>query len=164
MASKKEEISPEERARRRAKSNENLIPRNSFTKEAAQKGQAAQAKKRREQRAARELMREILGMLTTPEAAECGSLEGVAGEMAKEQGEFTVYQAALIAQAARAVAGDTAAAAFCRDTAGDKPTDRQEISGQITAGDKALCEAVAARLESNNNPDFGADKTAKTDK
>lgn len=164
MVSKKEEISPEERARRRAKSTSNLIPRNGFTKEELQKGQRAAAKKRKERRAARELMQDILNMATGTDTLEAGTLEEVAQEIAQAEGSLSVYQAALIAQAARAVAGDTAAAAFCRDTAGDKPTDRQEISGQITAGDKALCEAVAARLEVNKSPDLGADKLAETDK
>lgn len=141
---KKEKLKPGDRAG----TNGNLIIAAGFPPGAASKGAKAAAEKKREKRRARELMAEILSMATTIDKAELGTLDRVAQEVAKEQGgTVSVYQAVLMAQVARAMMGDTAAATYTRDTAGDKPTDKQEISGTITEGDKNLLAAVAARLD-----------------
>lgn len=141
---KKEKRKPGERAGK----NGNLIIAKGFPPGAASKGARAANKKRAEQRRAKELMIEILNMAITTDKADLDTLEQAAEGLAKEQGgTISVYQALLMAQAARALQGDTAAATYARDTAGDKPTDKQEITGTITEGDKALCAAVAARLD-----------------
>lgn len=131
---------------------ENLIPRTSFPPGAQSKGAKAVNKMRAERRKAKALMEDILNLGIKADKIDLGELEGIARGLAHDQGgELSVYQAVLLAQAARAVMGDTTAATYCRDTAGDKPTDKQEISGTITEGDKALCAAVAARLDAGNN-------------
>lgn len=152
MDEKKEKSEKDKKEKRkpgeRAGVNGNLIIAKGFPPGAASKGAKAANKKRAERRKAQELMREILSMSTTVDSAELGTLEQAAEQLAKDQGgTISVYQALLMAQAARALQGDTAAATYTRDTAGDKPTDKQEITGTITEGDKALCAAVAARLD-----------------
>lgn len=141
---KKEKRKPGERAGR----NGNLIIAKGFPPGAASKGAKATNRIRAERKRAKELMQDILDKAINTQGLDLGELDEIAKQSAQDQGgQISVYQALLIAQAARAVMGDTAAAAYCRDTAGDKPTDKQEITGTITEGDKALCAAVAARLD-----------------
>lgn len=160
-------VDPERKKASRERSNANLELSSrkgrGFTREQAQAGQRAQAQQRREHRAAKELMRDILSMSTATITADTGSLGQVA-ELLAEGGKITVYQATLLAQAARAVAGDTAAAAFCRDTAGDKPTDRQEVATTVSDGDKALLQQVAQRLGCAKSPYSADDKGGNLEK
>lgn len=139
--------------------NGNLIPRTAFPPGAQSKGAKTVNKMRAERKRAQELMQEILSRAINTQGLDLGELDEIAKESALDQGgKISVYQALLMAQAARAVLGDTTAATYCRDTAGDKPTDKQEITGTITEGDKALCAAVAARLDGgNNSTDSSAD-------
>lgn len=132
--------------------NGNLIPKKAFPPGAQSKGAKATNKLRAERKRAQELMQEILSRAISTQGLDLGELDEIAKQSALDQGgKISVYQALLMAQAARAVMGDTTAATYCRDTAGDKPTDKQEITGTITEGDKALCAAVAARLDAGNN-------------
>lgn len=148
MDEKKEEKKEKLKAGDRAGKNGGLIVRDSFPEGAQAKGGRAAAAKRIEKRRAKELLQDILCMTISDKSIDAGELETIARGLAQEQGgAISVYQAILIAQAARALQGDTAAATYTRDTAGDKPTDKQEITGTITEGDKALCAAVAARLD-----------------
>lgn len=73
-------------------------------------------------------------------AADFGMLQLAALEAAKERGQpLDVYEAALLAQLARALQGDTRAAEFVRDSAGDKPTDKVQADATVTsAADLAL--------------------------
>lgn len=56
---------------------------------------------------------------------------------------FTVAQAALMAQAQKAVKGDPQALAFLRDTAGEKPIDKVEVNGDL----KQASEDIGAMIE-----------------
>ena len=160
MATKKSDKSPEERAAARAKSNANLIPRNSFPDGVPQKGGKARAKQRREQRALREILKEMLSMElpdTTAQAVaardESGGTEAIAQGIAQDQGHsLTAYQVTALAQIARAVQGDSRAAEFVRDSAGDKPGEVVQSGGEpITAADLELLRKVSARLADGGN-------------
>nr|DAQ81046.1 MAG TPA: hypothetical protein [Caudoviricetes sp.] len=143
-----DEKKEKKKAGERAGPNGALIVRDRFPEGAQAKGGRAAAAKRLEKRKAKEILQDILCMAISDKSIEAGELESIAQGLAQEQGgSISVYQAIMIAQAARAMQGDTAAATYTRDTAGDKPTDKQEITGTITEGDKALCAAVAARLD-----------------
>lgn len=152
MDEKKEKSEKDKKEKRkpgeRAGVNGNLIIAKGFPPGAASKGAKATNKLRAERKRAKELMQDILDKAINTQGLDLGELDEIAKQSAQDQGgKISVYQALLMAQAARAVLGDTTAAAYCRDTAGDKPTDKQEITGTITEGDKALCAAVAARLD-----------------
>lgn len=145
MASKSRKT-PEEKAASRKRSNANLTypsiterPEEE-AKEIRRKGQAAQTAARKRKKALREICAELLAMQCPEGAAKLGTLEEVARGAARERGEpLDVYEAGLLAQVARMLDGDTRAAEFVRDSAGDKPTDKAEVDAAIlTSADVEL--------------------------
>ena len=86
-------------------------------------------------------------MVCPDSALPASDIVKAAKDAAKDAGQpLTTYQALYLAQLARAIsAGDTAAAAFCRDSAGDKPTDKISADvAQVTAGDLELLRKLDA--------------------
>lgn len=119
--------------------------------EIARKGQAAQAEGRRRKRALREVLDVLLSMEYTGNALDGSELATAAQEVAKKQGEsLDQYDAVAIAQIIKAQDGDTAAAAWVRDSAGDKPGEAVTVQ-QLSAEDVELARKVAARLDAGNN-------------
>lgn len=59
----------------------------------------------------------------------------------------TLYEAITAAQVAAAMDGNTKAAAFVRDSVGDKPIDQVQVSEAVTDGDRALMAKLEARLQ-----------------
>lgn len=126
--------------------------------EIRRKGQAAQQAAAKRRRALKEIMQDLLAMDCTPDL-----LDG-AGEAAKSAAEslgrpLTVYEAISMAQVAQAAQGSTQAFVAVRDSAGDKPTDKQEITGVLTDGDKALMEQMQAKFGKMTDDNGG--KTVK---
>lgn len=117
--------------------------------EIARKGQAAQAEGRRRKRALREVLDVLLSMEYTGNALDGSELATAAQEVAKKQGEsLDQYDAVAIAQIIKAQDGDTAAAAWVRDSAGDKPGETVAVQ-QLSAEDVELARKVAARLDAS---------------
>ena len=52
-----------------------------------------------------------------------------------------------LAMIGKAKEGDVKAAQFVRDTVGEMPTVKQEVTNTMSDGDKALLEKVSKRLE-----------------
>jgi hypothetical protein len=158
MASKSRKT-PEEKAAARKKSNANLIPMPfdemdpERAKNIRRKGQAAQQEAKRRKKALREICAELLAMKCPEGAARLGTLEEAARGAAEERGEpLDVYEAGMLAQVARMLEGDTRAAEFVRDSAGDKPTDKMQAEATVlTAGDVALLRRLGA-LEGTEDP------------
>ena len=126
--------------------------------EIARKGQAAQAEGRRRKRALREVLDALLSMEYTGTALDGTELATAAQEAAKKQGKsLDQYDAVAIAQIIKAQDGDTAAAAWVRDSAGDKPGEAVTVQ-QLSAEDVQLARKVAARLDASGtkSPDSGA--------
>lgn len=131
--------------------------------EIARKGQAAQAEGRRRKRALREVLDVLLSMEYTGSALDGSELATAAQEVAKKQGEsLDQYDAVAIAQIIKAQGGDTAAAAWVRDSAGDKPGETLAVQ-QLSAEDVELARKVAARLDasSTKSADTAAQKAKK---
>lgn len=131
--------------------------------EIARKGQAAQAEGRRRKRALREVLDVLLSMEYTGSALDGSELAAAAQEAAKKQGEsLDQYDAVAIAQIIKAQDGDTAAAAWVRDSAGDKPGETVAVQ-QLSAEDVELARKVAARLDasSTKSADTAAQKAEK---
>lgn len=131
--------------------------------EIARKGQAAQAEGRRRKRALREVLDVLLSMEYTGNALDGNELATAAQEAAKKQGTgLDQYDAVAIAQIIKAQDGDTAAAAWVRDSAGDKPGEAVTVQ-QLSAEDVELARKVAARLDAsgNNNAGSGAVNSAQ---
>lgn len=117
--------------------------------EIARKGQAAQAEGRRRKRALREVLDALLSMEYTGTALDGTELAAAAQEAAKKQGKsLDQYDAVAIAQIIKAQDGDTAAAAWVRDSAGDKPGETLAVQ-QLSAEDVELARKVAARLDAS---------------
>lgn len=133
----------------------NLRPKNIHdrppeeAKAICRKGREGQAKAQRRKKALRDICGELLAMECPTGAANLDALTDAAIGMAKERGEpLDVYEAGVLAQIARMLAGDTRAAEFVRDSAGDKPGDNIQVGGDVmTPGDVALLHNVAARLD-----------------
>lgn len=150
--------------------NNNLKPSTSYSPEEwariARMGQAAQAEGRRRKRALREVLDALLSMQYTGNALDGNELAKAAQEAAKKQGtSLDQYDAVAIAQIIKAQDGDTAAAAWVRDSAGDKPGEAVTVQ-QLSAEDVQLARKVAARLDAsgNNRTDSGAVNSAKVKK
>ena len=131
--------------------------------EIARKGQAAQAEGRRRKRALREVLDALLAMEYTGNALDGSELAAAAQEAAKNQGtSLDQYDAVAIAQIIKAQDGDTAAAAWVRDSAGDKPGEAVTVQ-QLSAEDVELARKVAARLDASGtkSADTAAQKAKK---
>ena len=111
------------------------------------KGQAAGAEARRRKRALRDVLDALLSMEYT------GSTDSALAEAAQsaakaQQTTLDQYDAIAIAQIIKAQDGDTAAAAWVRDSAGDKPGETLAVQ-QLSAEDVELARKVAARLDAS---------------
>ena len=94
----------------------------------------------------REIAAELLSLPCPEGAAALSGQEETARRAAEARGRpLEVYEAALLAQAARALQGDTRAAQFLRDASGEK--DAAAEQAPLSAADLALLKMVAARLE-----------------
>ena len=98
-------------------------------KEIARKGGTASGRARRENKVMRDTLEMILGLsLKKGEKANVESVQSLAELKGKN---ISVQEAIAIAMAQRAMKGDVSAVAFIRDTTGQKPTDKVEMSGEI---------------------------------
>lgn len=128
-------------------------------KELGSKGGKAAAKKRAEKKSMQELAKTILGM-----ALKAGDIEDVEylSDIVKrdENGDevigangkpvsknLTVQQAALLAQANKAIKGDAQALAFLRDTAGEKPVEEVQVTTSLAAASAEIDDLIQAVRE-----------------
>lgn len=108
--------------------NENLEKGVRITKETARemgrRGAEAANKKKREKKTMREIAEMILNMpLYSGKGTDADDIKNLAAAKGKN---ISVETAIIIAQAQKAMKGDTQAASWLRDTAGQKPTDKVE--------------------------------------
>lgn len=130
---------------------ENLVQNRDFTpeqrREWAQKAGLASAEAKKRRKSSMEIMRAVLSCEITEEQG--------AKELKALGLDATWGVDIAVAQARRARAGDTEAARFCRDTAGDKPTESMNIglydkpvrSMDLTQLSDAELEALADRVD-----------------
>lgn len=118
----------------------------------ARKGQAALMEQRRRKRA----LRDVLDAILSKPAELADITEGrELAEMVRQTADDTAvpldqYDAIAIAQVVKARSGDTAAAAWVRDSAGDKPGETLAVQ-QLSAEDVELARKVAARLDASGD-------------
>lgn len=138
------------------KSLENLRPcktMDEMTKEEAAKLQAEGRTKGHETKRRRQTIREICEyMLALPLADREAVTDDKAQQMIVQIEQATgrkptLYEAITAAQVAAAMDGNTKAAAFVRDSVGDKPVDQVQVSEAVTDGDRALMAKLEARLQ-----------------
>ena len=138
------------------KSLENLRPCKTLderTKEEAAKIQKEGLTKSHESARKRQTIREICEyMLALPLSDRSAVTDEKAQQMVEQIQEATgrkptLYEAITAAQVAAAMDGNTKAAAFVRDSVGDKPIDQVQVSEAVTDGDRALMAKLEARLQ-----------------
>ena len=131
---------------RKEKGYANLIPMNKMTeaeqREIARMGGKASAESRKRRKTAKDIAQAILS--TKLNASQIDEiLDGAKNLIGDDTSAYAVMIAKMIQEANR---GNVQAFTAVRDTAGDKPTDKQEVTAAVTAGDVALMDKVAARL------------------
>ena len=138
------------------KSLENLRPCKTLderTKEEAAKIQTEGRAKGHESARKRQTIREICEyMLALPLSDRGAVTDEKAQQMVEQIQEATgrkptLYEAITAAQVAAAMDGNTKAAAFVRDSVGDKPVEQVQVSEAVTDGDRALMAKIEARLQ-----------------
>lgn len=110
-------------------------------------GGKAGAKSKRKRKAAKEILETLLAadMSAEQRGEVLGTAESLLGA---ETSAYAVMFAKMLQEACK---GNVNAAAFIRDSAGDKPTDKQEVTAAITQADMVMVEKVQRRLEAEKN-------------
>lgn len=168
---KKEKQAPEEKSRYRKimdgeatpegmeKGWKNLkpIPINTRTpeeqKEICSKGGKAAQRLQGQKKTAKESLERMLSILATPEILEAADMEAALRDRLKrENPDMTIYDVINAAAIGRAIGGSVAASIYVRDTAGDKPTDKMEVTGQImTDQDRQLIKQISDRMKAGEH-------------
>ena len=110
---------------------ENLTPFKSAdeAREKGRKGGIASGAARREKRALRETLEELLTMsLRNGKPVSVEKIKSIAAIKGKN---ISVQEAIMLAQIQKAIRGDGRAAEFIRDTIGQKPQDNMVVSGEV---------------------------------
>ena len=118
-------------------------------KEICRKGAEAVNRLHGKKKTAREALEGILTLKVTPEIIAGADLpEEIADRLKRSNPDATMYDLIQLVAAGRAVGGSIQAATYIRDTYGDKPVDRLEVSDNVTTdADRALMASIAERLE-----------------
>lgn len=131
----------------------NITPMNGSNpereKEIRQKGAAAAREITRKRKALRDILDSLLALPAGDDILTDAEITQRAMEAARDENtELTAYDAIALAQMVKAARGDTDAARFIRDSAGDKPTEKQQIIADVvTPGDAEIAKRVAERLD-----------------
>lgn len=134
----------------REKSNLNLMPieevnsRRSREKhsEDSRKAGIKSGESRRARKTFRESLLYILEQSATPEQ------KAMYSQIIQDTTDLTQRDLINLSMAQKAIAeGDVKAAQFVRDSVGEMPTVKQEVTNTMSEGDKALLEKVSKRLE-----------------
>ena len=104
--------------------NENLrVPTSEKAREIGRKGGLASGRVKAQKKTFQEVCKALLDMDISKDTLENAELI-----TEKFKDKITVSQAIAIAQALKAISGDTKAAEFVRDTSGQKPTDNVNLN------------------------------------
>lgn len=116
-------------------------------RESARKAGKASGKARRERKAMQEIARIVLDM-----PLESGDLKDIEGLTFEDypDANLTLGQAAVLAVAKKAKRGDVQALQFLRDTAGEKPVEKVEVSGDVAEAAKSIRAMIAAAKEKDD--------------
>ena len=110
---------------------DNLIPvrSESEAREKGKNGGIASGKARREKKAMKDTLNDLLSMpLKSGKAADVETIKNLAALKGKN---ITVQEAIMLAQIQKAMKGDTRAAEYVRDTIGQKPDNKMNIDMKL---------------------------------
>ena len=118
-------------------------------REICRMGAAAVNKLHGEKRTAKEALEKILTLKVNDEIIAGADLDpAIAAKLKRDNPNATIYDLIQIVAAGRAIGGNIKAAEYIRDTYGDKPVDRVDVTGEIiTESDRAMLEKINARLD-----------------
>lgn len=134
----------------------NLTREKSFNKlppdelrEISRKGAAAVNKLHGEKRTAREALEKILTLRINDQMLSAADLpRELADKLKRDNPDATLYDLINLVAVGRAVGGNMKAYELIRDTYGDKPIDRVEVTENITTdADRAMLRQIAERLQ-----------------
>ena len=105
------------------------VPTSEEAREFGRRGGIASAKKRRERKAMKETLEEMLSMpLKNGASADIGKVRNIAAMKGKN---ITMQEAIMLSMLQKAAKGDVRAAEFVRDTAGQRPTDKMDMNVEL---------------------------------
>ncbi len=149
-------MTEEERRRAvREKQNRNLIPTTRLSeterRELSRKGGLASAAARRRKKDIREVFDALLSSPATPEMQEKAAKLGFDAETVG-----TVYDVLGVAMIDKALSGDGYCFQLVRDSAGDKPTDKSEVTASVmTDKDLEIMRNLEARIKAEKSATDG---------
>ena len=128
-------------------------------REIHKKGAEAVNKLHGEKKNAKQILDNVLSLLVDDEIINGSDLPPeIANKLKKANKDITMYELIQTVAAGRAAAGNMKAVEYIRDTYGDKPTEKIDVSGEImTETDRAMLEKIAKRLD---DPDISIVKDA----
>jgi hypothetical protein len=134
------------------KGSENLLPFGADPErdhEIRSKGGKKAQELNKRKRALKDILDVMLALPATADILTDSDLTQTAEAAALAAGEtLTAYDAVALAQIWRAAKGDTEAARWVRDSAGDKPVEKaQVVADVVTSADAEIAKRVAERLE-----------------
>lgn len=105
------------------------VPTSEEAREFGRRGGIASAKKRRERKAMKETLEELLSMpLKKGASADISKVRNIAAMKGKN---ITMQEAIMLSMLQKAAKGDVRAAEFVRDTAGQRPTDKMDMNVEL---------------------------------
>lgn len=125
---------------------DNLVTKEKRTpnerRKAASKAGKASGASRRRKKAMKDLVIEMLSLDLTEEFEETLKTQA---PMVLGKKKLTAEDAMIFGQMVKAMQGDTRAAAFIRDTAGETPVEKVEVSAGVESAAESIAAAVAKR-------------------
>ena len=113
---------------------DNLVKAEDLTsdelRDRAKKGGKASGKARKDKREQKQIILDVLSMPISE-----GNIDDITSLAAAEGANLSINQAIVIQQVKRALKGDTKAAEYLRDTAGQKPSDKVQIDAGVNIDD-----------------------------
>jgi len=143
----------------------NMMPKEK-AKEIQRKGAEAVNALHGEKKTAKQSLEKILTIKATPDIVAAADLpEELAEKLRKDNPNATLYDLIQLVAVGRAVSGNMKAYELVRDTHGDKPIERVEVTENVTTDqDRELMRTIAARLEKAESVQIVEDISGDTGK
>lgn len=132
-------------------------------REIRRKGAEAINKLHGEKKTAKQSLEQILTLKVDDDILAAADLpEDLAAKLKRDNPNATLYDLIQLVAVGRAVGGNMKAYELIRDTHGDKPVEKVDITADVTTeADRALLASIAARLDENTHVEVVKD--IKTD-
>lgn len=130
-------------------------------KEICQKGQKAMMELHGEKKTARQSLEKILTIKATPEILAAADVpDEFIERLRRDNPNATIYDLIQLVAVGKAVGGNMKAYELVRDTHGDKPVERVEMTDNVTTeADRELMKRIADRLEGAESVQIVSDIT-----